>query len=93
MRLSKEETIAIKNIIYQYDHEAKVFLFGSRVYDDLKGGDIDLLIVSEKLTARSKRQIKLALYDVLGEQKIDLVLANKANKIFVNTIKKEAVLL
>lgn len=93
MRLTKQEVMAIKNVVYHYDPKAKIFLFGSRVNDELKGGDIDLLIISQHLTSQTKRKIKIMLYDSLGEQKIDIILANKFNKDFVDSIMDEAVLL
>jgi predicted nucleotidyltransferase len=52
----------------------EVFLFGSRVADDLRGGDIDILILSEKpLNKKSLRQIKVDFYKQFGWQKLDLL--------------------
>lgn len=42
MRLTKQEVQIIKSAILQVDPEARIFLFGSRVDDQKKGGDIDL---------------------------------------------------
>jgi len=51
-----------------------VFLFGSRVFDDLKGGDIDIMVLGKrKLTVDEKRSIKVAFLKKFGEQKIDIV--------------------
>ena len=93
MRLTEQEILAIKNIVYRYDRQAKIYLFGSRVNDSLRGGDIDLLVVSDKLTRRELRSIKINLYDEIGEQKIDLLLAKDTNKHFVNNALEEGVLL
>ena len=48
LRLTTEEQNAIRKVIYEADPEAQVWLFGSRVNDQAKGGDIDLLILSKK---------------------------------------------
>jgi predicted nucleotidyltransferase len=65
------------------DNNAHVYLFGSRVDDTKKGGDIDLLILSDRLTSDDKRTIKMKLYELLGEQKIDLVIAADDSDPFV----------
>lgn len=75
MRLTDNERNSIRNVIYKLDPDAKIWLFGSRVNDRAKGGDIDLLIMSSQLTVIDKLKIRLALYDEIGEQKIDLIIA------------------
>lgn len=58
----------------------RIFLFGSRVNDSLKGGDIDLYIETEK---HALLQDKISLLSHLklniGDQKIDVVV-NAPNK-------------
>lgn len=73
MRLTEFEVDAIKECIYQFDPGAKIILFGSRIDDTKKGGDIDLLVLSEKITKSERRRIKINLYDKIGEQKIDMI--------------------
>ena len=75
LRLSEAELSAIRHVVYQADPDARIWLFGSRADDNAKGGDIDLLILSKTLSLKDKRQLKLALYQCIGEQKIDLVIA------------------
>ena len=75
MRLTDTEQSAIRQVIQNAGPHAKIWLFGSRADDKAKGGDIDLLILSEKLTLADKPKIRLALYEKIGEQKIDLVIA------------------
>ena len=41
MRLTSQEISIIKQSILDYIYEAKIILFGSRVYDEKKGGDYD----------------------------------------------------
>jgi len=83
MRLKDYEQVAILSTVKSLDVNARVYLFGSRVDDAKKGGDIDLLIMSDRLTSEDKRSIKIKLYELLGEQKIDLVLAADDSDPFV----------
>ncbi len=75
MRLKEFERTAILTTVRCFDEHAVVYLFGSRVDDAKKGGDIDLLVLSEQLSRDDKRAIKSRLYELIGEQKIDLLLA------------------
>lgn len=75
MRLKEYERAAILATVRNFDADAAVYLFGSRVDDSKKGGDIDLLILSKRLTRDDSRAIRSSLYDLLGEQKIDLIIA------------------
>lgn len=43
MRLTEEEKRALKKALEGF--EGEVYLFGSRLREDLKGGDIDILLV------------------------------------------------
>lgn len=83
MRLNDSEKAAIKETINLFDDRAKIYLFGSRVDDTKKGGDIDLLIMSSKLTFEDKIKIRLKLFDKIGEQKIDLLIAKDTSDPFV----------
>jgi predicted nucleotidyltransferase len=74
MRLTNFEAEAIKESVYGFDPDAKIILFGSRVDDAKRGGDIDLLVLSRKITTRERRRIKINLYDKIGEQKIDMII-------------------
>ena len=53
-----------------------MLLFGSRTDDSASGGDIDLLVISETLTKRDLRKIKIHLQDQLGMQRFDMILAS-----------------
>lgn len=62
--------------MYSFDSSsnAAIYLIGSRANDDLKGGDIDILVIGEKkLSGQQKRNIQLAFYKEAGEQKLDLI--------------------
>ena len=58
------------------DNKAKVYLFGSRVDDTKKGGDIDLLIISGKLELGDKYKIYSKITHTLEDQKIDIIINN-----------------
>ena len=93
MRLSQIEQNAIKVALKTVDNQAKVYLFGSRVDDTKKGGDIDLLVFSKQMDLRKKLQFQAKLWETLGEQKIDVVVAKSANQSFVDLIFDQAILL
>jgi predicted nucleotidyltransferase len=83
MRLKEYEKAAIVNTVKSLDSNAHVYLFGSRVDDAKKGGDIDLLVMSDKLTSTDKRALRMKLFELLGEQKIDIIVAADAADPFV----------
>ena len=74
MRVKKNQIEFLKKIISSILPDASVFLFGSRVFDNMRGGDIDLLVLGNRqLTGQEKRSIKIAFNKKFGEQKIDIV--------------------
>lgn len=93
MRLTTQEQQAIKEVIFQFDPKAKIYLFGSRTDDNSRGGDIDLLILSEIITEKDRRPIKIELYASIGEQKLDIVIAKDLSKPFVRIAYKQGILL
>ncbi len=93
MRITSKQQQAIKQTIHNCDPQALIYLFGSRVDDNKKGGDIDLLVISQKLDFKMQRKIKIKLYELIGEQKIDLIIAKETSKHFIQLALQEAVLL
>ena len=93
MRLKTDEIAYIKNTISSFDPQATVYLFGSRVNDQLKGGDIDILIFSKIISLSIKRQIRIKPYDKLGEQKIDILIARDKQKPFIRLALQNSVVL
>ncbi len=89
MRLSEQEKNAILEAVHHKDPNAHVYIFGSRVDANARGGDIDILILSHKLTFSDKIDIKLALYDRIGEQKIDIVIDKDLTKPFTRIAARE----
>ena len=91
MRLSLEEVKIIlkyKNEIFSND--AKIYLFGSRVDDVKKGGDIDLYIEAQKNDNLFEKKIVFLrkIKEVLGEQKIDVVFSTDSNRLIEIEAKK-----
>ena len=93
MRLSIKERSFIAKAVRRFDPEAKVYLFGSRVDDSAKGGDIDILILSQSLTFKDKLKIKAFLFQTLEEQKIDLLIAKDDSDPFVKIALEQGVAL
>jgi len=78
MRLTPSQEQIIKSTVDRVlDVESRVWLFGSRVDDHLRGGDIDLLIETEAaFPNRAKMLCSLygALIYALGDRKLDVLL-------------------
>ncbi len=76
MRLKESEISAIKNSVAEQLPGAEVFLFGSRANDNERGGDIDLIVYTPnfaKVEFEIQTKILWAIYDKIGEQKIDII--------------------
>ena len=78
MRLTADERRAIVEEIRKRVSGAAIYLYGSRVDDRLKGGDIDLLVVAPEVKWEDKIDILLAIKGRIGEQRIDLKLVRPA---------------
>ncbi len=91
MRLKDYEAKAIKNVVKKYDDNARIYLFGSRTIDTEKGGDIDILILSDKIKLNEKIKIKINLYNLIGEQRIDLIAAPELNTSFLKYIFERSI--
>ena len=77
VRLRKREISTIKRAVTEFDPEAEIFIFGSRTNLSKKGGDIDILVLSNRIGWRERRKIKTALIKELGDRKIDLIVSRK----------------
>ena len=88
MRLYSDEKQALDKSLENVDDE--VYLFGSRVDDCKKGGDIDILIYSKKNQLKLSQEISIKFLMEL-DSKLDVVVLDKDDmtdeqKAFVNTI-------
>jgi predicted nucleotidyltransferase len=91
MRLAEMEQSAIREVIREADAEASVYLFGSRVDDAARGGDIDLLVLSKKITLMMKLGILAQLHQKLGERKIDIAVYPDDSRPFPRMVMDEGV--
>lgn len=91
--LLDKHAVPLTPSIYGLDPNARIYLFGSRVYDDKRGGDIDLLILSEKLTSRDVSKIRIQLENHLGLRRIDLLIRKNLDSTFAHIARDEGVLL
>lgn len=90
MRLTLQQRRLIRKNVANCDPVAEVMLFGSRLHDQRRGGDIDLLIRSRKIDFKMRLQLKLALMDALGPQKIDIAVDNGRPSAFIKLIRQQA---
>lgn len=96
MRLSKYEHEKIKEIFIKIFNHGSLYLFGSRVDDSKKGGDIDLYVIPENYQDKfsSKKMLfLLELKKLIGEQKIDLVIDRNENRPIDTIAKQQGILL
>ena len=77
MRLSEEyRTIIKETLAKHFGKGSKFYLFGSRVDDSKRGGDIDLYIetgLNADSASNAKSKSWIEMQTRLGEQKIDIV--------------------
>jgi predicted nucleotidyltransferase len=83
MRLSAHQADAIKRAALQaFGPDAVVRLFGSRVDDDRRGGDIDIHIEAapEKADVDHEVQFRALIWKWLDEEQIDVVVSQRGAK-------------
>ncbi len=82
MRLKEDEITSIKQSAQlAFGDGVKVYLFGSRVFDDKKGGDIDLYIETDytENIYEDKIRFLVELDKRIGEQRVDVVISCNKN--------------
>jgi len=90
MRLSQKERREIKSILSQIFGEATIYIFGSRLDDTRRGGDIDIFVQLKKPTEnlrakRAKAQLLLEEkllkpVDILIEGEVHGAIADEAKR-------------
>ena len=85
MRLREEEIAVLKNSLNQLATDAHLYLFGSRVDDTKRGGDIDLFIIAQDSSLEQKIKALARLKRALHKP-VDIVL----HRDFSREIEKEA---
>ena len=91
MRLIYEEQLAIGDTIHKADVDAAIYLFGSRVDDTAKGGDIDLWVLSKKINLMAKLDILAQLHQRLGARKIDIAIYPDSSSPFPRMVMQTGV--
>ena len=77
MRLTTAEVQAIREEVGRLDARAEVYLYGSRADDASRGGDIDLLVISDQLGFRDVLRLRMGILDRIGWQQLDLVVRRR----------------
>ena len=87
MRLTDKEIEIIKSQTFKIFGESQIYLFGSRIDDDKRGGNIDLFIIpkNKKDSFQKKLLLKARLEDRLFKP-VDIVVAKDKDR----PIEKEA---
>ena len=77
MRLDANEAKAVGEEVRRLDPAAEIYLYGSRANDSAKGGDIDLLVISDTLGFREVLRLRTRILDRIGWQQLDLVVRRR----------------
>ena len=77
MRLSPKAIGALREETARLDPRAEIYLYGSRTDDTARGGDMDLLVVSDTLVFREVLQLRRAILDRIGWQQLDLAVRRR----------------
>ena len=93
MRLSEKEAREIATAFHEVFRQGRVSLFGSRVDDAKKGGDIDLYMeVPDKADLFLKKISFLArLKQKIGDRKIDVVFDMDPSRLIEQEARKWAI--
>lgn len=96
MRLTDQEALHIRESFVETFGSGKLYLFGSRIDDKRRGGDIDLYVISNLESYEALRRKIEFLGNVkrrIGEQKIDVVIASSENRRIDQEAQENGVLL
>ncbi|NLO18570.1 MAG: nucleotidyltransferase domain-containing protein [Ignavibacteria bacterium] len=91
MRVNQEQIEKIVNLAKaSFGKEISLYLFGSRANNDLRGGDIDLMLeTKESVDMKDKIEFLSKAFRDITERKIDLIIFDKnAKKIDLYEIAK-----
>lgn len=96
MRLSEHERGVIRETAAEvFGPGVRVMLFGSRVDDSRRGGDIDLFVETADSAdiVMKKNRLAAQLQMRLGEQKIDIVVASDSSRLIEQEARRTGVVL
>jgi len=87
MRLKEDEKKILKEILENYK-DIEIFLFGSRLNDNLKGGDLDLIIKANKEAQKIAFEIQTKfLYEI--DESVNVIVYDEKND-FTREMMKNA---
>jgi len=82
----------LKVTLKKLSYSVKIYLFGTRVDNNKKAGDIDLLIISKDFTKKHLRKLRIEFFKNFGEQKLDIIVDDgQMRDPFVAMIYKKAI--
>ena len=93
MRLTLKEVKAIKEVFLEIFEDGKIYLFGSRIDESKRGGDIDLFIQTTKKNKTLHNKIKFLtlLKQKIGDQKIDVILSKDTTRVIEQEALKKGI--
>jgi len=94
MRLTNHEIHSIKKAFLESFEEGQIYLFGSRVDDTKRGGDIDLYLCPSKKFDDERvrrRDFLIRLDEYIGEQKIDAIMAKDATRLIEKVAMRDGI--
>lgn len=94
MRLSKHQIRLILNTVALHvGHSRKIFLFGSRLNDAARGGDVDLLLEVDHPFSRLEQARLVAALEQVLDLPVDIVVSQKGRSLpsFHKMIREQAV--
>jgi len=95
LRLSAEAINVIQDAFLRVFEKGDLYLFGSRVDDTRKGGDIDLYVVADQQNRLGEKRIDFLaqIKHKIGDQRIDLVIDRGTNRPIDKIATSEGILL
>lgn len=81
IRLSQDEREKLNPLFSEYldrFSDATVYLFGSRVHPEQRGGDLDLLVLSRQAVPYAydlAKGLRIAIKEALGDQRVDILIS------------------
>lgn len=89
MRLTESQSRTVVGAIRNHDPKAEIYLFGSRIDDEARGGDIDLLVISKQIDLMTKLDILGEIHRRLGDRRIDLLVTSDPTSPFMRIAQAE----
>jgi len=95
MRISSEVRCVIQDAFIQVFEKGDLYLFGSRVDDVRKGGDIDLYVDTENRKHMGEKRLEFLtrIKRHIGDQRIDLVVARSVKRRIDEVATSQGILL